>query len=113
MKKNWLIRTANNYILGPISKNKLVELIESKALKPDDEVSSGNGYWFYIREKEFVEKYIYNDNTQNFLCIDLDDEINVEKSNQEELNSQSDEISNDSNEQKLPDDDLLEYPEIE
>ena len=64
--KNWLIRTKNNHILGPVSKAKIQELISAKSIKGDDEICSGNGYWFYVRENELVEKYIHNDNKQGF-----------------------------------------------
>ncbi|MCT4641683.1 MAG: hypothetical protein N4A33_05245 [Bacteriovoracaceae bacterium] len=66
MKKNWLIRTRNNHLLGPISLNKVKELIENKSLKGDDEICSGNGYWFFIREKDLIQKYIYEEVPQGF-----------------------------------------------
>jgi hypothetical protein len=66
MKKEWLIRTKNNHILGPVSIKKVRELIENDSIKADDEISCGNGYWFYIREKELVEKYILSEKKQGF-----------------------------------------------
>ena len=66
MEKNWLIRTKNNHILGPVSKQKVRELLEKGSIKGDDELCSGNGYWFYVREKELVEKYITGDIPQSF-----------------------------------------------
>lgn len=66
MKKEWLIRTKNNHILGPVSLNKIKELQAKGSIKADDEVCSGNGYWFYIREKALVEKYILNSIPQDF-----------------------------------------------
>jgi hypothetical protein len=64
--KNWLIRTTQNQILGPVSKEKIIELIRTGKLEEDDEVSSGNGYWFYIREDDLVEKYLIGDIPQSF-----------------------------------------------
>ncbi len=64
--KNWLIRTKNNHILGPVSKGKIQELISSSSIKGDDEVCSGNGYWFFVRENELVEKYINTNHKQDF-----------------------------------------------
>ena len=52
--KNWLIRTKTNYILGPISRDKLLELIQSGSLTDEDELCSGNGFWFYYREKDLL-----------------------------------------------------------
>jgi hypothetical protein len=66
MEKNWLIRTKSNHILGPISKDKLRELYRNGSIKPDDEVCAGNGFWFFVRENEFVEKYLLGDQVQGF-----------------------------------------------
>ena len=64
--KNWLIRTKTNFILGPVSKEKLLELIDSGSLTDEDEICSGNGFWFYFREKEFVQRYLFENNQQEF-----------------------------------------------
>jgi len=66
MEKNWLIRTKNNHILGPVTKEKVRELFENGSIKGDDEICSGNGYWFFVREKDLVEKYLLSDNEQDF-----------------------------------------------
>ena len=50
MKKEWLIRTKNNHILGPVSLKKVKELYDNGSIKADDEVCAGNGYWFYMTE---------------------------------------------------------------
>ncbi|MBC75359.1 MAG: hypothetical protein CME64_05020 [Halobacteriovoraceae bacterium] len=94
MEKNWLIRTKNNHILGPVSKSKVKELVENGSIKADDEICSGNGFWFYVREKELLNKYllgaepqpfnpvseaesVLGDKTQEDLSIDddIDDEV--------------------------------------
>ncbi|MBT3981454.1 MAG: hypothetical protein HOE90_08880 [Bacteriovoracaceae bacterium] len=62
----WLIRTKNNHLLGPVSKSKIVELIETGAIKPQDEICSGNGYWFNLNEKDLVDKYVFGDEKQCF-----------------------------------------------
>ncbi|MBT3584108.1 MAG: hypothetical protein HN509_04320, partial [Halobacteriovoraceae bacterium] len=64
--KNWLIRTSSRQLLGPISKEKLLEVMRKGSLGPEDELSSGNGYWFHVREKDLVDKYIYGDVFQSF-----------------------------------------------
>jgi hypothetical protein len=66
MDKNWLIRTKSNHILGPISKEKVLELYHNGSIKPDDEVCSGNGYWFFIREDDLVAKYLLGKSVQGF-----------------------------------------------
>ena len=71
MEKNWLIRTKNNHILGPVSKQKVRDLLDKGAIKGDDELCSGNGYWFYVREKKLIEKLsilmiLYSKDFKNF-----------------------------------------------
>ncbi|MDH4466581.1 MAG: hypothetical protein QE271_00870 [Bacteriovoracaceae bacterium] len=64
--KVWMVRTKSNFLLGPISKEKLIELMESDSVLPEDEVSSGNGHWFFFRELSLVKKYIYGNEIQSF-----------------------------------------------
>lgn len=66
MDKNWLIRTKSNHILGPISKEKVLELYNNGSIKPDDEVCSGNGYWFFIREDDMVDRFLSGTEPQGF-----------------------------------------------
>lgn len=66
MEKNWLIRTKSNHILGPVSKEKVVELYHNGSLKPSDEICSGNGYWFFIREEELVNRFLLGNERQGF-----------------------------------------------
>lgn len=65
-ERNWLIRTRSMQILGPVSLAKVVELIDKGSLRDEDEVTSGNGYWFCIRETELVEKYLQQNIPQGF-----------------------------------------------
>ena len=66
MEKNWLIRTKSNHILGPVSKDKVLELYHNGTVKPDDEICSGNGFWFYIREDDMVAHYLSGSEIQGF-----------------------------------------------
>ncbi|MCM2351148.1 MAG: hypothetical protein NDI69_14100 [Bacteriovoracaceae bacterium] len=66
MDKNWLIRTKSNHILGPVSKEKVLELYNNGSIKPDDEVCSGNGYWFFIREDDMVSRFLTGNEVQTF-----------------------------------------------
>ncbi len=66
MEKCWLIRTRNKQILGPVTKQKIIEFIDKGSLAPDDEVTSGNGYWILIKEDNLIEKYVKGDIPQGF-----------------------------------------------
>jgi hypothetical protein len=66
MDKNWLIRTKSNHILGPVSKEKVLELYQNGSIKSDDEICSGNGYWFYIREDDLVTRFLLGAEVQTF-----------------------------------------------
>ncbi len=66
MSKNWLIRTKTNHILGPISKDKVLELLQNGSIKADDEVCSGNGFWFFIREDDMVARFLLGREQQSF-----------------------------------------------
>jgi hypothetical protein len=64
--KNWLIRTKSNHILGPVSKEKVIELYHNGSVRPEDEICSGNGFWFFLREKDQVEHYLLGNKKQSF-----------------------------------------------
>lgn len=66
MEKNWLIRTKSNHILGPVSKEKVLELFKNGSLKANDEICTGNGFWFFIREEDMVERYLIGNAKQPF-----------------------------------------------
>lgn len=115
MEKNWLIRTKNNHILGPVSKQKVRELLEKGSIKGDDELTCGNGYWFFVREKELVEKYVVGDMPQGFnpvseaetvLCkgeTQLDGDLVIPSEDDLAFPDMGDSS-------KVPDDDDLAYP---
>ncbi len=68
-KKNWLIRTQNCNILGPVSRQKVQELIENNAVENRDELCSGNGFWFFVYEQNLVQEYIFSARPQPFNSI--------------------------------------------
>jgi hypothetical protein len=85
-----------------------------------DEVCSGNGYWFHLREKDLVDKYLYGDLPQSYNPIseakstlklklnpELTSSINVSPANQthEKLSGKPEKI-------KTPADDDLEFPDM-
>lgn len=116
--KNWLIRTTQNQILGPVSKQKIIDLVRSGKLEEDDEVCSGNGYWFYIKEDDLVEKYLLGDIPQGFNPVYEMEPILTRKVKKDATSTmgggvqpvQPSDLDGDS---ILPDEDDLEYPDIE
>jgi hypothetical protein len=75
--KEWLIRTSDHFILGPLLRDKLIELIESGRLKDDDEICRGNGFWLFLREKELLKKYLYDNIPSGFNPINEAEPLNV------------------------------------
>jgi hypothetical protein len=65
-EKNWLIRTKKSQLLGPVTKQKILEFVQKGALCDEDEITSGNGYWFSVREKDLLSKYVEGDLLQSF-----------------------------------------------
>lgn len=65
-ENKWLIRTRSMQILGPVRLSKVVELIEKGSLREEDELSSANGFWFCLKERDLVQRYIYNGEDQPF-----------------------------------------------
>lgn len=67
--KNWLIRTKSFHLLGPVSQEKVRELIDNGSITGEDEICSGNGYWFSVKEADLVARYIYQNNPQSFNLV--------------------------------------------
>tara|TARA_B100000925_G_C22010950_1_gene476454 strand:+ start:5449 stop:6144 length:696 start_codon:yes stop_codon:yes gene_type:complete len=65
MEKNWLIRTKEKEIIGPIERDQVVSFIVEKKLVDEDELCKGNSYWFFVKEKSLLKE---------FLDLDLIDE---------------------------------------
>ena len=53
-------------IFGPVSKEKVIELYQDGAIADEDEVCAGNGYWFFIREQELLQRYLLGEEEQPF-----------------------------------------------
>jgi hypothetical protein len=101
MEKNWLIRTKSNHILGPVSKDKVKDLVQSGSLKSEDEICMGNGYWFFIREKDLLDKYLWGDELQSFNPVsEVESKLTLPLPNKEENLA-------------IPSEADLEYPTIE
>lgn len=50
----WLVRTANNIIAGPYSREQVVRLIQDGKLGLQDEVCQANHYWIMLHEHQEV-----------------------------------------------------------
>lgn len=119
--RKWLIRTNNNQIFGPVSKQKLIEFYNDKTISLDDEVCSGNGFWFYIREQELLEKFLLGEVDQPFNPIseakdvlDLknpDAQIGDRRSDSREESNLEDFSEAESSDAILPDQEDLEFPD--
>lgn len=118
MERNWLIRTTQKQILGPVAKAKVLEFLQKGALGLNDEVTSGNGYWFSLKEKDLVEKYLLGDVPQSYNPIsesrsvlskrenpDKTSSLNATPLNRVELAASSGIV--------LPPKNDLDYPEVE
>ena len=68
MKKNWLIRTKEHEIIGPVTRDKVLSLLQEKKLLDEDELCQGNSFWFYVKEKNFLKEYF---------DLDVSEESNV------------------------------------
>jgi hypothetical protein len=126
MLKNWLIRTKSNHILGPVSKAKVTELYKNGSVKADDEFCSGNGYWFFVKEKALIERYLLGDEVQEFNPISEANDVLVAENSAtsvinlkelqakpkvEEHKVQENKIE-EIDEVKLPTSDDLDYPDM-
>lgn len=119
-ERNWLIRTTQNQILGPVAKAKVIEFLEKGALGLNDEVTSGNGYWFSLKEKDLVEKFLYGDVPQGYNPISESKSVLSKRDNPDKTTSLNTAPANKTQVLKsssdapgvLPKNEDLEYPDI-
>ena len=106
MMREWLIRTHQNKILGPVSKTKIQELISNNSLIGFDEVCAPDSFWFKVNEKDIVAKYIFGDArpSRNPLS-EAKDVKNIDKILEEGINSTNPRY-------QVPSDADLEYPSV-
>ncbi len=120
MERNWLIRTSQKQILGPIAKAKVLEFMQKGALGLNDEVMSGNGYWFSLKEKELVDKYLFGDLPQSYNPISESKSVLSKRENPDKTTSINSAPANKTQVLRaetltpgiLPAKDDLEYPDI-
>lgn len=56
--EQWLIRTYHNRILGPYPAEELKTMILGGKLDLRDEICPGNGFWFYIQDRDHVREFL-------------------------------------------------------
>lgn len=56
----WLVRHSNLTFERPVSKDKIIEKIESGEILAQDEICEASSYWFSIQENEEVIKHFGN-----------------------------------------------------
>ena len=56
--KTWLIRTFDKKILGPVGRDKLINLMRDNKLSESDEVCPGNHHWVYVKERDLLAKML-------------------------------------------------------
>lgn len=119
MEKNWLIRTKEMQLLGPVAKEKVIEFIGNGTLKEEDELCSGNGYWFWVKEGNLVEKYLKGNAQQSFDPLGeakdtyLNPENNAANEPEEKNTPNEAQDNNGESTQKIPNEDDLEFPDMD
>jgi hypothetical protein len=119
-ERSWLIRTTQNQILGPVAKAKVLEFLQKGALGLSDEVCSGNGFWFSLKEKDLVEKFLYGDIPQGYNPISESKSVLSKRDNPDKTTSLNTAPANKTQVLKsahegpgiIPKSEDLEYPDI-
>lgn len=60
----WLVRTAENYLAGPYTRDQIRQLIREGQLGSQDEVCRGNHFWIMLHEKDEVIRQLGADCVQ-------------------------------------------------
>jgi len=99
--KRWLIRTTDKKILGPVLEEKVIDLVKENKLFPTDELCLGNDIWFFVKEHEYICKYL------NMNIEEIKDPLVPRPSLKEKnlMNTTGEEI-------KYPSDENVSYPEL-
>lgn len=63
----WMIRTSENYIIGPLEYPDFREILRSRQLAAQDEICPSNGYWFALYEQEEVAKHLQIESIIDYL----------------------------------------------
>ena len=69
----WLVRTSHNVITGPHSREELCTMIQDVKLGLQDEICPGNGYWFFLHERQEVLRQLGIEIPRSMLHDDEED----------------------------------------
>jgi hypothetical protein len=72
----WLVRTAQNLVAGPYSREQVRQMILSGQLKAQDEICRSNHYWIQLHEREEVSAELGSDVLAH-LSNDVDEEATL------------------------------------
>lgn len=85
--KIWLIRTFDKKILGPVGRDKLINLMRDNKLSESDEVCPGNHHWVYVKEKELLAKMLEAPEIIEHLSVDNNETFQRRSSDNEKKKS--------------------------
>lgn len=54
----WLVRTAQNLVAGPYTKEQVCQLVLQGQLSQDDDICPANGYWIPLHDRDDVFKHL-------------------------------------------------------
>ena len=103
-----------------MAKSKVLEFLQKGALGLNDEVTSGNGYWFSLKEKDLIDKYLFGDVPQGYNPISESKSVLSKRENPDKTMSLNATPANKTQVLKggnlpsdiLPGESDLEYPDI-
>jgi hypothetical protein len=83
----WLVRTAQNWIAGPYTREQTAQMILEGKLSLEDEVCAASGYWIYLHEREEILKHL---NIEVPRMVEKSEEEVTETQTQTEVKTQTD-----------------------
>ncbi len=84
MKKEWLIKNSNHEIIGPLSRDQVIAMIDGDKLVAEDELLKANGFWFWMHEKDLLQRFLYDNEPQGFNPIsEAEDVLTANLTNEE------------------------------
>ncbi len=66
IEKKWFIRTKTLEIKGSYTRDEIIVFIDDNTITNDDEICSGNGFWFKISENDLLMNYLFKNIIQEF-----------------------------------------------
>ncbi|OFZ39117.1 MAG: hypothetical protein A2385_08065 [Bdellovibrionales bacterium RIFOXYB1_FULL_39_21] len=76
-----------------MSRDKIVSLVEKNALGEEDELCSGNGFWFQVRDNEMIDKHLIGAALQDFNRISESVSVLTSPPSDAQIKSSSEKVS--------------------